>query len=76
MTDSPAFRVPLDPEEKPILDKLLIIRDKLMLLKQDKTRYVKSQDVIGFYDQVIVEVEALNKLRTHKRDEQNRREII
>ena len=72
MTDSPAFKAPLDPAEQPILDKLLYTRDKLLLLKRDKTKYVKSQDVISHYDDVIKQVGALNDVRKHKREEQNR----
>lgn len=76
MTDSPAFLVPLDPEEQPILNKLLFTRDKLLLVKQDKTKYVRSQDVVTYYDEVIEQVGALNNIRTYKnkREEQNRRE--
>lgn len=72
MTDSPAPRIPLDPKEQPILDKLLAVRTNLELLKQDRSTYVKSQDVIGLYDQVIEQVEILNQIRTTKRLEQNR----
>lgn len=72
MTDSPAVRIPLDPKEQPILDSLLAIRTKLELLKQDRSTYVKSQDVIELYDQVIAQVELLNQIRTTKRLEQNR----
>ena len=73
MTDSPAYRGPaLDPQEQPILDRLLTIRDKLLLLKQDKTKYVKSCDVVSHYDQIIEQVEQLNNIREDKPDEQNR----
>jgi hypothetical protein len=72
MTDSPAPRIPLDPKEQPILDKLLAVRTKLELLKQDRSTYVKSQDVMDLYDQVIEQVEVLNELRTTNRLEQNR----
>lgn len=74
MTDSPAVRIPLDPEEQPILDKLLAVRTKLELLKQDRSTYVKSQDVVDLYDQVVEQVISLNDIRdTHaKRLEQNR----
>lgn len=75
MTDSPAFRFPLDPVEQPILDSLLVIRDRLLLLKQDKTRYVKSQDVVTYYNQLIAQVDALNDIRKTKRGEQNRRTL-
>jgi hypothetical protein len=61
--DSPAVPVPLDPSEQPILDRLLHIRDTLVLLKQDKSSYIKSRDVIPLYEDVIVQVEALNNVR-------------
>ena len=76
MTDSPAFKTPLDPTEQPILDRLLRIRDHLLLIKQDKTKYVKSQDITGFYDDIIEQVESLNSIRTSKPLEQNRRMYI
>ncbi|KAJ4294494.1 hypothetical protein N0V90_008185 [Kalmusia sp. IMI 367209] len=76
MTDSPAPRIPLDPKEQPILDKLLAVRTNLELLKQDRSTYVKSQDVIGLYDQVIEQVEILNHIRTTKRLEQNRVDTV
>ena len=76
MTDSPAFRVPLDPKEQPILDRILYIRDKLSILKQDKSTHVKSQDVIVLYNQLIEQVEILNQIRTSKRDEQNRVDTV
>jgi hypothetical protein len=76
MTDSPAFRLPLDVKEQPILDKLLNIRDHLSILKQDRSTYVKSSDVIKYYDALIEQVEALNKIREHKRDEQNRVDTV
>lgn len=72
MTDSPAVRAPLDPNEQPILDTLLGIRDKLSLLKQDRSTYVRSQDVITLYNQVIQQVEKLNGIRAQKRNEQKR----
>lgn len=72
MTDSPAVRIPLDPKELPILDKLLAVRTKLELLKQDRSTYVKSQDVLELYDAVVEQVVILNEIRTTKRLEQNR----
>ena len=72
MTDSPYFRTPLDPQEQPILDRILEIRDHLSILKQDRSTYVKSQDVIELYNQVMVQVEKLNQIRASKKDEQNR----
>ncbi|KAK4692910.1 hypothetical protein P7C71_g4378, partial [Lecanoromycetidae sp. Uapishka_2] len=53
MTDSPAAQAPLDPEEAPILDRVLALRNRLSLLKQDKSTYVKSQDVLALYGELI-----------------------
>ncbi|KAI9798317.1 MAG: hypothetical protein M1833_004889 [Piccolia ochrophora] len=72
MTDSPAVQAPLDPKEQPILDSILAIRDNLCLLRQDKTRYIKSGDILSLYHQLIESVDALNDIRSEKRDEQNR----
>ncbi|KAF2184354.1 hypothetical protein K469DRAFT_666803 [Zopfia rhizophila CBS 207.26] len=76
MTDSPMVRIPLDPREQPILDKLLAIRTNLELLKQDRSTYVKSQDVVDLYNQVIEQVVVLNELRTSRRHEQNRVDTV
>nr|POF10122.1 upf0662 protein [Quercus suber] len=76
MTDSPAFRTPLDPKEQPILDRILTIRDHLSILKQDRSTYVKSDDVVKYYNQVIEQVEQLNKIRVDKREEQNRVDTV
>jgi hypothetical protein len=72
MTDSPAFQAPLDPREQTILEKILVIRDHLFLLKQDKSTYVKSTDIIPIYEKVIDQVHLLNDIRVEKRLEQNR----
>ncbi|KAL5120126.1 hypothetical protein ACEQ8H_001951 [Pleosporales sp. CAS-2024a] len=72
MTDSPLPRIPLDPKEQPILDKLQWIRNELELLKRDRSTYVKSQDVLKLYDQVIEQVIILNEIRESKRLEQNK----
>lgn len=74
MTDSPAVRAPLDPKEQPILDSLLHIRDDLTLLKQDKSTYIKSKDVLHLYAEVTKQVQLLNDIReSHgKQFEQNR----
>lgn len=72
MTDSPLPRIPLDPKEQPILDKLQSIRTELELLKRDRSTYVKSQDVLKLYDQVIEQVMILNEIRETKPLEQNK----
>ncbi|KAF2013838.1 hypothetical protein BU24DRAFT_424870 [Aaosphaeria arxii CBS 175.79] len=76
MTDSPAVRIPLDPKEQPILDSLLSVRTKLELLKQDRSTYVKSQDVLDLYEKVVEQVVILNEIRTTKRLEQNRVDTV
>ncbi|KXG45303.1 Uncharacterized protein family UPF0662 [Penicillium griseofulvum] len=67
--ESPAISVPLDPREQPILESLLRTRDALLLIKQDKSSYIKSRDVLPLYEEVIAEVEKLNSVRK----EQDRR---
>lgn len=76
MTDSPYQRIPLDPKEQPILDRVLVIRDHLSLLKQDRSTYVKSADVVKYYTQLVEQVELLNQIRISKRDEQNRVDTV
>ena len=63
MSDSPAVHAPLDPKEAPILARVLGLRDQLSLLKQDRSSYIKSHDVIALYDQVIEQVHLLNTIR-------------
>ncbi|KAK5167898.1 hypothetical protein LTR04_007006 [Oleoguttula sp. CCFEE 6159] len=72
MTDSPTVRLPLDPQEQPILERLLEIRDSLSLLKSDRSTYVRSQDVLTYYNRLLEQVALLNKIRVTKREEQNR----
>lgn len=74
MTDSPAVQAPLDQKEQPILDQILIIRNKLSLLKRDRSTYIKTHDVLELYDQVIEQVHLLNIIRADqdKPLEQNR----
>lgn len=76
MTDSPYVRAPLDPNEQPILDRLLSLRDQLCFLKSDRSSYIRTQDVIELYNHLIVEVEKLNTIRSKKRNEQNRVDTV
>ncbi|KJK86194.1 hypothetical protein H633G_09950 [Metarhizium anisopliae BRIP 53284] len=61
--DTPAVPAPRDSREKAILARLSVIRDQLLLLKQDRTTYIRSQDVIPLYDQTIEQVKELNAVR-------------
>lgn len=76
MTDSPHHRLPLDPKEQPILEGVLRIRDHLSILKQDRSTYVKSHDVVKYYNQLIEQIEKLNHIRETKREEQNRVDTV
>ncbi len=72
--DTPAVPAPRDARERAILDRLVIIRDQLLLLKQDRTTYIRSQDVIPLYDQTIEQVKELNTVRAETGNkEENRR---
>lgn len=73
MTDSPATFVPLDPREQPVLDELLRSRDALLLLKQDKSTYIKSHDVLPLYEQVVEQVQKVNDIRAGRKQEQHNR---
>lgn len=73
MTDSPATFAPLDPREQPILDELLRSRDSLLLLKQDKSTYIKSHDVLPLYEQVVEQVQKVNDIRAGRKQEQHNR---
>ncbi len=55
--------MPKDAREQVILDRLQAVRDKLLLLKRDRTKYIRSQDVMMLYNQVIEQVRQLNEIR-------------
>jgi hypothetical protein len=48
-----------------------VLRDQLTLLKQDRTTYVKSSDVMPLYDKVVEQVRLLNDIRAEKPTEDN-----
>jgi hypothetical protein len=76
MTSTPAYSLPLDPAEQPILENVLAIRDHLSIMKQDRSTYVKSGDVVTWYFKLIEEVEQLNRVRENRRYEQNRLDTV
>ncbi|KIV79389.1 hypothetical protein PV11_06952 [Exophiala sideris] len=76
MSDSPITNAPVGPQEKPILDQLVLIRDQLLLLKQDKSTYVKSSDVLPLYEKVIEQVSILNDVRGPEHLVQNRVDTV
>lgn len=76
MADSPAVRAPLDPREQPVLDKLLALRTRLELLRQDRSTYVKSEDIVDCYNHVIEQVTVLNGIRKANLREQTRVDTV
>ncbi|KAH7011408.1 hypothetical protein EDB80DRAFT_640825 [Ilyonectria destructans] len=61
--DTPAIPLPRDPRERAILDRLSMIRDQLLLLKQDRTNYIRTQDVMPLFDQTMEQVKELSTVR-------------
>lgn len=76
MADTPNLPAPLDPREVPVLESLMRLRDELTLLKQDRSSYIKSSDVMGIYDKVVAQVKILNEIRADKPQEDNRRQFL
>ncbi|KAK1836022.1 hypothetical protein QBC39DRAFT_340239 [Podospora conica] len=70
--DTPAVPMPRDAREREILDTLVGIRDHLLLLKRDRTKYIRTQDVMLIYDQVVEQVRRLNEIRKGERPGENR----
>ncbi|KAJ9156643.1 DUF2408 domain protein [Pleurostoma richardsiae] len=71
--DTPAIPAPKDAREQEILEQAEAIRDQLLLLKQDRTKYIRTQDVMILYDQVIEQVRQLNEARTQGGDKAENR---
>lgn len=59
--DTPALAPPDTSQEKKVLDKLSEIRNQLVLLKTDRTTYLRSQEVIPLYDETIEQVNQLDE---------------
>lgn len=64
--------MPKDSGEREILEQLTLIRDRLLLLKQDRANYIRSQDVFVLYNQTIEQVRLLNDLRKGQDKTENR----
>ncbi|KAF5018900.1 hypothetical protein F66182_9095 [Fusarium sp. NRRL 66182] len=71
--DTPAIPLPRDPREQAILEKLQLIRDHLVLLKQDRTNYIRSKDVMPLFDQTMDQVKELTVVRQEKGDKEENR---
>jgi adenine specific DNA methylase Mod len=74
MTDTPTYKLPVDPQEQPILQRMERIRDDLSLLKADRSTYIRSEDIMALYDEALEQVHELNEIRRRedKPTEQNR----
>ncbi|KXX81933.1 hypothetical protein MMYC01_201112 [Madurella mycetomatis] len=70
--ETPAMPMPKDVRERQILDKLIFIRDELLLLKRDRTKYIRTQDVMVHYDQLLDQVRQLNEIRKGEHKGENR----
>lgn len=64
--------MPKDSREREILEELTAIRDQLLLLKQDRTKYIRGQDVQQLYDRAIEQVKQLNNVRKGLEHSENR----
>jgi hypothetical protein len=71
--ETPAVPMPKDERERQILDKLTVIRDNLLLLKRDRTKYIRTQDVMVQYNQLVELVRQLNEIRKGEHKGENRR---
>lgn len=70
--DTPAIPMPKDERERQMLDKLTVIRDSLLLLKRDRTKYIRTQDVMLLHDQLVEQVKQLNEIRKGEHKAENR----
>ncbi|KAK4219729.1 hypothetical protein QBC37DRAFT_272316 [Rhypophila decipiens] len=71
--ETPAFPPPKDGQEAEILARLTSIRDQLLLMKRDRTKYIRSQDVMLLYDQVVEQVRLVNEIRKGENDKAENR---
>jgi len=70
--DTPAIPPPKDAREREILRELEAIRDQLLLIKQDRTKYVRSRDVMLLYDQTVEQVRLMMQAREGHQVGENR----
>lgn len=70
--ETPAIPMPKDERERQVLDKLTVIRDSLLLLKRDRTKYIRTQDVMVLHDQLVEQVKQLNEIRKGEHKAENR----
>lgn len=68
--------VPTD--ETPILNKLLRIRGELEKLKSDRSKFLRSEDVVPYYDMLITLINRVTRLRldNQHKGEHNRLDVV
>ncbi|KAF5573856.1 hypothetical protein FPCIR_13821 [Fusarium pseudocircinatum] len=71
--ETPAIPMPRDPREQAILEKLQLVRDRLLLLKQDRTNYIRTQDVMPLFDETMDQVKELAIVRAETGDKEENR---
>ena len=49
--------------EQPVFEKLIQLRQRLQLLNKDRTKYIRSQDVLVIYNSLVEQVQKLNTIR-------------
>ncbi|XAO27853.1 hypothetical protein I312_106716 [Cryptococcus bacillisporus CA1280] len=54
---------PMVPEELPVLEALINIRNRLTALKKDTTRFIRAPDVMPIYNSVVKQITRLNAIR-------------
>jgi hypothetical protein len=64
--------MPKDERERQILERLTVIQDKLLLLKRDRTKYIRTQDVMELQDQLVEQVRQVNEIRKGEHKGENR----
>ncbi|KAI1000174.1 hypothetical protein K3495_g8028 [Podosphaera aphanis] len=76
MTETPSFPFPVDHREQAILADFRGLRDKLLLLKQDRSAYIKSSDVLPIYDKTVEQVQRLNDIPVARPKESNQTDRV
>ena len=74
--ETPAIPMPKSAQEQEILGKLSAVRDQLLLLKRDRTKYIRSQDVVEHYEELVDLVKQLNEIRKHDQEHVENRGIV
>ncbi|KAF9112226.1 hypothetical protein BGX27_003781 [Mortierella sp. AM989] len=62
MTSTPTpDQIPI--EEQPILEALVSIKHRLTAIKKDRSRFIKTSDITGLYDELSLQIQKLEEVR-------------